>query len=333
MFQMMFAAISPLLITGAYAGRLSLRASLCLTTLWEVLVYYPVAHWIWGGGWLSRMGAQDFAGGIVIHTTAGTASVVCALVLGQRAGFDKAGGHFPPSSLPMVMVGGALLCTGWFGFTAGCVLNVDVGSRTAIAIVNTQLAAAISACVWALLVWRQRTPNLTDVLNGAIAGLAGITPCAGYVYPWKALIVGLLSGVLSYEFVEVARFRWGLDDALDVSAVHGVTGVVGSIAIGILANREIGGHSTGLVYDFGFKDPAIVSSLRFLGVQCLAVVVAGAYSALVTYAILRFLKAIKSLSDLQDSDDDDDDAADLHHATGHVQVSAMARPTERTPLL
>ena len=308
-YQMMFATITPLLITGAYSGRLSLGASLCFTALWEVLVYYPVAHWMWGGGWLGRMGAEDFAGGIVIHTTAGAASVVCALFLGKRAGFDDARGHFAPSSLPLLAVGGGLLCTGWFGFTAGCVLTHDVGSRTAIAIVNTQLAAAGSAFVWMLLTWRRKRPSVADILNGAIAGLAGVTPCAGYVYPAAALAVGLLSGVAAFGAVEALRFRLRVDDALDVSAVHGVPGVVGSVAIAFVANARVGGQETGLAY-------GTHTFLSLLGVQALAIVVSGAYAAVVTYAVLA---ALRRLGLLSGASDDSDDEADEYSA-GYAEI-------------
>ena len=302
MFQMMFASIAPLLITGAYAGRLSIAASLWFTALWEVLVYYPVAHWMWGDGWLRRMGAEDFAGGIVLHTTAGAASVICAMVLGRRGGFEDAGGHVPPSSLALTTLGGGLLCTGWFGFTAGCVVKVDVGMRTAIAIVNTQLGAAASALVWIFMTWRKKRPTIADILNGAIAGLAGITPCAGFVYPWAALIIAIVVGASSFEAVEILRFRWGLDDALDVSSVHGVTGIVGSIAIAFAANTKIGGHETGLVYGVDLGDSA-----KLLGVQLLAVVVTGAYSAIVTYGILKAFKRFGLYPSYDDLDSDEDD--------------------------
>jgi Amt family ammonium transporter len=315
MFQMMFATITPLLITGAYSGRLSLRASLCFTAIWEVLVYYPVAHWIWGGGWLARLGAEDFAGGIVIHTTAGVASVVCALFLGKRSGFDDARGHFAPSSLPLLTIGGGLLCTGWFGFTAGCVLSVDVGSRTAIAIVNTQLAAAGSAFVWILLTWRRKSPSIADILNGAIAGLAGVTPCAGFVYPVAALEVGLLSGVASFGAVELLRFKWGIDDALDVSAVHGVPGVVGSVAIAFVANAKVGGQDTGLAYG----THALLPFFSLLGVQLLAIFVSGAYAAIVTYAILAAFKPLGLLSAILDESDDEE-----HRSARYEEISGKS---------
>ena len=249
MFQMLFAAISPLLMTGAFAERLRFWPTLALTVLWEVLVYYPVAHWVWGGGWLStHFGVKDFAGGIVIHTTAGAGSLVCAVILGPRRGFTEAGNEdpAPPSSLPTALLGCGLLFTGWFGFNAGSALSSGVLSTSAV--VSTQIGACVSGLVWMVLssacgpsrvegedsaaaaaARRRQGPSLMALMNGTIAGLAGITPASGFIDSQASLVLGAVIGLCTFCTVGILKHRLGIDDALDVSSVHGVSGIVGSL--------------------------------------------------------------------------------------------------------
>lgn len=283
MFQMNFASITPLLMTGAFAERISFGPFIVFALLWEVLVYYPVAHWMWGGGWLQRMGALDFAGGIVIHTTAGASSLAGAWFLGQRDGFAEHHGEVPPSNLPMAATGATLLWLGWFCFNGGSAL---AASGVAVsAAVSTQVGASVSALVWLLLAWRASgKPSLVAVLNGLIAGMAGVTPASGYIDTQATIVLGVLLGVASFYAMHALKRRARIDDALDVSSVHGVTGVVGSLFIGLAADRDVypGLAHVGAVFG---------GSGRLFGVQLLAVLVAGAWAAAVTLALMRALAA------------------------------------------
>eukprot|EP00047_Mylnosiga_fluctuans_P016062 m.51374 g.51374 ORF g.51374 m.51374 type:complete len:410 (-) comp6304_c0_seq2:92-1321(-) len=266
-YEMMFAVITPLLITGAYAERLSLKHFVLINTFWEILVYYPVAHWIWGDdGWLQRMGALDFAGGIVIHATAGISAILFAIKLGPRTGTPS------ESSLPLAAIGAALLWMGWFGFNAGSA--VSSGALSGAVVANTQIAAAVSGCVWFLLSCRHGEPTLIQVLNGAIAGLAGVTPAAGYIHVQSAAILGLVLGLASYAGPALINHKLGIDDALEVSSVHGIPGIVGALAIGLAATRTVhpGLDNEGLFFS---------GSMYLFGVQTLALVVAMAYTAIV----------------------------------------------------
>eukprot|EP00053_Salpingoeca_punica_P013386 m.120945 g.120945 ORF g.120945 m.120945 type:complete len:457 (+) comp16190_c0_seq1:587-1957(+) len=277
-FQMMFASISPLLLTGAFAERLVWKPFVILVVAWEFFVYYPVAHWMWSSeGWLYKLGARDFAGGIVIHTTAGVSAVVCALYLGRRREFIEQKGMVPPSNIPLVCVGGALLWMGWFGFNAGSALTS--GSEASAVVSSTQIASAAASIVWLFLSWHHDKPNVIEVLNGAIAGLAGITPMAGYITPFESFFAGLILGFSSYFSLQFLRFRLLLDDAVDVSSVHGVTGVVGSILIGFFANSNLSEQNN---LDGVFHG----GNGKLLGFQILAVLVSGAFSGVVTYAIM-----------------------------------------------
>jgi Amt family ammonium transporter len=226
---MMFAVIAPLLMTGAFAERLKFKAFLFITLMWELFIYYPVAHWIWGGGWLAQQGVLDFAGGITIHTTAGISGVVICVLLGKRKGFSRNHGEFPPSNMLAACLGAMLLWIGWFGFNAGSALSA--GRSAVAAIVSTHIAASASAAVWLFAHWGRyggRT-SLVALLNGAVAGLAGVTPASGYISSLSALVLGVILGFASLVTVSVFKSRLHIDDALDVIGVHGVTGIVGSI--------------------------------------------------------------------------------------------------------
>eukprot|EP01112_Ceratiomyxa_fruticulosa_P000278 TRINITY_DN10266_c0_g1_i1.p1 TRINITY_DN10266_c0_g1~~TRINITY_DN10266_c0_g1_i1.p1 ORF type:complete len:445 (-),score=64.35 TRINITY_DN10266_c0_g1_i1:232-1566(-) len=280
MFMMMFASITPLLMTGSFAERIKWKSFLTLTILYEVIVFYPVCHWIWGKGWLADMGVVDFAGGIVIHTAAGSSSLVIALFMGRRKDFDKYGGEFPPSNLPLAALGAALLFMGWFGFNSGSALAA--GPIAVSAVVSTQIGGSCSAVMWIALAWFRGKPSCTSILNGVIAGLAGITPASGFINSQSTIILGFIIGLASYLGVYFLKHKLKIDDALDVSSVHGITGVVGSISIGFLAQRSVNPNlrEDGLIFG---------GNGHLLGVQVLAVVVVAAYSMALTYVLLKII--------------------------------------------
>lgn len=235
-FQMMFAVITPLLLTGAIAERMKFSSFIVFIVVWSVLIYYPLVHWIWGGGWLGQLGVVDFAGGIVIHTSAGMGALAVALVLGRRKNYGPA--IMVPHSIPIAVLGSSLLWLGWFGFNAGSALaSGGVAGNT---VIVTHMASAVSALIWVGLSWaRTKKPSVTSAINGAIAGLAGITPASGYVSVEHSFIIGIAIGLLSYLGVIFFKERLKIDDALDVSSVHGVAGIVGALAIGIFATSMI----------------------------------------------------------------------------------------------
>lgn len=235
-FQMMFAVITPLLMTGAIAERMKFSAFIIFIAAWSILIYYPLVHWIWGGGWLGVLGVVDFAGGIVIHTSAGMGALAVALVLGRRRNYGPA--IMVPHSIPIAVLGSSLLWLGWFGFNAGSALaSGGVAGNT---VIVTHLASAVSALIWVGLSWaRTGKPSVIAAINGAIAGLAGITPASGYVSVEHSFVIGTAIGVLSYLGVIFFKDKLKIDDALDVSSVHGVAGIVGALAIGIFASSLI----------------------------------------------------------------------------------------------
>jgi len=235
-YQMMFAIITPALITGAFANRITFKAYLIFLVVWQIFVYYPFVHMIWGGGMLADWGVLDFAGGIVVHTLAGMAALASVIYVGKR-GVEDSGAH----NVPFVAIGAALLWFGWFGFNAGSELAVD--EVTVVAFINTQIAAAFAAITWLLLAWHyDRKPSFVEMLIGMIAGLATITPAAGFVTPQSAMLIGVAAGLVCYYAV-VFRKKKGLDDALDVWGVHGVGGALGIIMLGVLASESIGGQN------------------------------------------------------------------------------------------
>jgi len=235
-YQMMFAVITPLLITGAFAERMKWSAFFIFVIVWSLVIYYPLAHWVWGGGWLAKIGVVDFAGGIVIHTSAGMASLASALVLGRRKNYGPQ--IMVPHNIPLAAMGGALLWFGWFGFNAGSALAS--GALAANAMLTTEIGASTCALVWVFLSWkRSGKPTVTSVINGAISGLAGVTPAAGFISGQHSFILGIVLGFASYYGIVLLKERLKIDDALDVSSVHGITGIVGALSIGIFANQVI----------------------------------------------------------------------------------------------
>lgn len=290
-FQMMFAVITPLLITGAFAERVKWSAFFVFIIAWSVLIYYPLAHWVWGGGWLAQLGVYDFAGGIVIHTSAGLASLAAALVLGRRKNFGP--DIMVPHNIPLAVIGAALLWLGWFGFNGGSALAS--GALAANAILVTQIGAATSAFVWILLSWkRSGKPSTTAAINGAICGLAGVTPAAGFISAQNSFLLGIILGFASYFAILLLKEHWKIDDALDVSSVHGVTGIVGSLAIGIIASAAI--NPAG-------PDGWLYGNPMQLGIQALGVAVAAALGFGGTVVIMKVIDATIGLKVREDEED------------------------------
>ena len=265
-YQMMFAIITPALITGAFANRVRFNAYLIFLVAWLLLVYFPMVHMIWGGGLLQKWGVLDFAGGIVVHNIAGMAALASVLFVGKRMFPDKG-----PHSIPLVALGTGLLWFGWYGFNAGSELKVD--AVTATAFLNTDIAASFAAIVWMIMAWIfEKKPTFLGLLTGAVAGLATVTPAAGYITPTSAVIIGSAAGLVCYFAISLKN-RWKLDDALDVWGVHGVGGILGIISLGIFADLAVNAAgSNGLLLgnpSFFLKELAAVlgSSVYAFGVS------------------------------------------------------------------
>lgn len=281
MFQMTFAIITPALILGAFAERVNFAAVLIFSGLWMLVCYAPVAHWVWGGGWLAQRGLTDFAGGVVVHTTAGISALVFALVLGKRQNFPK--DMHPPHNPAYVMLGASMLWVGWFGFNAGSALGANGDAARAMLVTHT--AAATASLVWMTIEWVSfKRPTLVGIATGMVAGLATITPAAGSVGPIGAVIIGILAAVVCYGAVVLIRNRMHIDDSLDVFAVHGVGGILGTLAIPFLAS--LGPMAPGL---------GEVSVISQFGVQLMGVVVVAGYSALVTIVLLLGIRVFVPL--------------------------------------
>jgi Amt family ammonium transporter len=279
-FQMMFAIITPALITGAFAERIKFSAYIAFMSAWLILVYAPVAHWVWHpDGWLFKLGALDFAGGTVVHINAGIAALAAILVIGKRKGFGKEA--FVPHNLTMTMLGAGILWFGWFGFNAGSALGAN--GLAASAFLATNLGAAAGACGWALNEARkERKATTLGVVSGAVAGLVAITPPAGYVGPMGAIAIGLIAGAVCSWAVGL-KFRLGYDDSLDVVGVHLVGGIVGSLLVGIFATVGVN--------EFGADGLLAGGGLTLLGKQSLAVVATLAFSFIVTMLIVKVVDA------------------------------------------
>lgn len=274
-YQQMFAIITPALITGAFADRVNFKSYLKFIVFWVILVYCPIAHWVWGGGFLQKMGLVDFAGGIVVHLTAGIAALVTVFFVGKRK--IKPGESVAPHNIAFVALGTGLLWFGWFGFNGGSALAAN--EIAAIAFINTDIAGSVAMVTWLIIAWvRERKPSMVGALTGAVAGLATITPCAGFVEPWAAVIIGIAASVVCYLAVQV-RIKLDWDDALDVWGVHGVGGILGSILIGVFASSSVNGVS-GL----------IEGNVQQLMIQLAGVGITGVYTFVVTYGILRVIK-------------------------------------------
>ena len=273
-FQLMFAAITPALITGAFAERMKFSALILFALLWSLLIYCPIAHWVWGGGWLAGLGALDFAGGAVVHISSGISALVCALMLGTRQGYGT--DYMAPHNLPMVLLGTGLLWVGWFGFNAGSALGAN--ETAVVAFVATHTAAVTAALTWMTVEWWHRgTPTVLGIASGAIAGLAMVTPGAGFVSPFSALFMGMAAGGLSYVAI-MKKGALGYDDSLDVVGIHGVAGVGGILMTGLFASKAVNAAGA---------DGLLQGNGAFFAVQALTVVVVGLFSAGGTWVILK----------------------------------------------
>ena len=282
MFQATFAIITVALITGSVVERIKFSVLLVFSVLWVTLVYCPVAHWVWGdGGWLANLGALDFAGGTVVHITAGISALALALVLGPRKGF-KEKESMEPNNIPMVVLGAALLWFGWFGFNAGSA--VSAGGLAANAFVTTNTSAASAALTWMILAWINRRPSVLGAATGAVVGLVAITPAAGFVHPLAAIPIGAIGAALSYYTMIWRIKRNRVDESLDVLACHGVGGTWGAIATGIFATASVGGAS-GLIDGNGMQ---VIT-------QIIAVAATMAYAFAVTWVMAKILKATMGL--------------------------------------
>ncbi|WP_312653484.1 ammonium transporter [Aminipila sp.] len=271
-YQQMFAIITPALITGAFADRVNFKSYLVFLVAWSILIYIPLAHWVWGGGFLQQMGVVDFAGGITVHASAGLAALASVFFVGKRKLISK--NDQEPHNITHVALGTALLWFGWFGFNAGGGLAADGLASTAF--INTDISASVAMVTWLVISWiKEKNPSFVGILTGAVAGLATITPAAGFIKPWAAAILGLVAGVVCYYAVQFRKkVEW--DDALDVWGVHGVGGIMGSILVGVFAVDSVDGVN-GLLY----------GDIHQFGIQLFATIFASVYAFVVTYLILK----------------------------------------------
>jgi Amt family ammonium transporter len=285
LFQMTFAVITPALIVGAFAERMRFSAMLLFSALWLIAVYSPVTHWVWGGGWLGEMGLLDFAGGTVVHITAGVAALVAALVLGNRKGFPQQA--MPPHNLTMTVTGAGMLWVGWFGFNGGSALaaNGDAG----MAMLVTHISAAAGSLAWMTMEWvKYGKPSVLGIVTGMVAGLGTITPASGFVGPGGALLIGLSAGVICYYATQAIKQRWKIDDSLDVFPVHGVGGILVTLLAGIFASDALGVFS-GQGYNEGMNMASQVQ------VQIVGIVATFVYTAIVTFVLLKLVDAMLGL--------------------------------------
>ena len=283
MFQLTFAVITPALIVGGFAERMRFSAMLIFCSLWLVLVYAPICHWVWGGGWLGNMGLQDFAGGSVVHITAGVAALIAATSMGGRRGFGTTA--MPPHNLTMTVTGAGMLWVGWFGFNAGSAVAAD--SSAAMAMLVTHLSAACGSLAWMTMEWlRHGKPSVLGIVTGMVAGLGTITPASGSVGPAGAVVIGLSAGVICYFATITLKNRLNIDDSLDVFPVHGVGGMLGLFMAGIFCSPALGIFSGN-----GFSDGVSTIGGQ-LGIQLTGIAATFVYTAIVSWILLRVVDAI-----------------------------------------
>lgn len=295
MFQMTFAIITPALIVGAYVERIKFISVMMITILWLIIVYAPVTHWIWGGGWLANMGVFDFAGGLVVHTTAGVSALVIVYYLGSRNGFPNQ--VQPPHSPVLAMIGAAMLWIGWFGFNAGSAIGAN--ANAAMAMLVTHISAAVATITWMFMdISRNGKPGLVGMITGMVAGLATVTPASGFIGPMGAIILGISSGIICYIAVGFIKNKLNLDDSLDVFAVHGVGGIIGTMLAGVLAAEQFGG--LGLETSVGEQ-----TYIQFVGVISVAL-----YTLIATIIITSVVRAIFGLR--IDGVEEDGDGVDVN---------------------
>jgi Amt family ammonium transporter len=281
-FQMTFAVITPALIVGAYVERIKFAAVVLFSALWLIAVYAPVTHWVWGGGWLAELGALDFAGGLVVHATAGTSALVLAMMLGKRPGFPSE--LHPPHAPALTMIGAAMLWVGWFGFNGGSA--VAANATAGMAILVTHMSACAAAITWAAIEWaRFGRPSMIGAVTGLIGGLATITPASGFVGPFGGVALGVAAGVVCFYAVALVKQKLKIDDSLDVFAVHGVGGVLGILLLPFFMLTSLGG--------IGYEGDNSVA--RQFGVQATGVAATVAYSALATWLLVLLTRALVGL--------------------------------------
>ena len=286
MFQLTFAIITPALIAGAFADRMKFSALCVFTVLWSLLVYSPIAHWVWAPtGWIFALGAADFAGGTVVHINAGVAGLVCALVLGKRLGYGQ--DNMAPANLSLAVIGAALLWVGWFGFNAGSALTA--GGRAGMAMLATQIAAAAAVLSWTFAEWMIKgKPSVLGAISGAVAGLVAITPAAGYVLPGSALLIGLVSGAACFWAATALKRMLGYDDSLDAFGVHGVGGIIGALLTGVLAFGPLSADAKN-------PDGVVIAGMAQFINQAIAVGATIAYTAVATFILLKIIDVVVGL--------------------------------------
>jgi len=282
MFQLTFAIITPALIVGSFAERMRFSAMLMFTGAWVIVVYFPVAHWVWGGGWLAAMGFRDFAGGAVVHVTAGVAAVITALVLGNRRGFPTT--PMPPHNLPMTVTGACMLWVGWFGFNAGSALAAD--GAAGMAMLVTHISAAVGSLTWMTAEWvKFGKPSVLGIVTGMVAGLATITPASGFVGPMGALVIGVAAGVGCFMATQFMKRTLEIDDSLDVFPVHGVGGIIGLLLTAVFSATSLGG--------LGLAEGASIGSQ--FGVQLLGILATAAWCGAASLVLLKLIAIVVPL--------------------------------------
>ncbi|MEZ0148982.1 MAG: ammonium transporter [Candidatus Reddybacter sp.] len=306
LFQMTFAIITPALIIGAFAERARFSTMMVFSMLWLLLVYVPVTHWVWGGGWLGQMGLLDFAGGTVVHVTAGVAALVAAMAIGNRKGFGTQA--LPPHNMTMTVMGAGMLWVGWFGFNGGSALaaNGDAG----MAMLVTHISAAAGSLSWMMMEWiRHGKPSVLGIVTGMVAGLGTITPASGFVGPGGALLIGFGAGIVCYFATQAIKQKFKIDDSLDVFPVHGVGGIIGTLLAGFFASDQLGVFS-----GQGYAEGMTMASQ--LGVQAIGVVAVFVYTGVITYILLKVLDALMGL---RVTDDEETEGLDivLHDERGY----------------
>ncbi|ABS09730.1 MULTISPECIES: ammonium transporter [Shewanella] len=308
LFQMTFAIITPALIIGGFAERMKFSAVLIFSGAWLLLVYAPITHWVWGGGWLAQLGLYDFAGGTVVHITAGVAALVAAKVLGPRKGFLNSA--IMPHNLTMTVTGAGMLWVGWFGFNGGSALGAN--GTAAMAILATHLAASMGAMTWAAIEWiKFGKPSALGIVTGMVAGLGTITPASGYVGPAGALVIGLLGGIVCFYSTVYIKQKLKIDDSLDVFPVHGVGGILGTLLAGVFSSTQLGVFSG---YGFAAVNETMIDQL---GVQIIGVAATFTYTAVVTWLLFVIIR--KLLGGLRVSTEQEVNGLDLseHEETGY----------------
>lgn len=307
LFQMTFAIITPALVIGGFAERMKFSAMLLFSCAWLILVYAPVTHWVWGGGWLQQMGLYDFAGGTVVHITAGVAAITAAIVIGPRKGFPKVA--MPPHNMTMTVTGAGMLWVGWYGFNGGSALAAN--GDAAMAMLVTHISAAAGVLTWSFIEWyRFGKPSVLGAVTGMIAGLGTITPASGFVGPGGALVIGITAGAVCFIATQLIKRTLKIDDSLDVMPTHGVGGILGTLMAGIFASTSLGAFS-----GFGFNE-GIDSMGDQVYVQLVGIISTFVYTAIVTWIILKVVGALVGLRVSEEIEVQGLDTAE-HEETGY----------------